>query len=135
MSDYPIMFTVRDAITGNGFLAGVTMGGRAIARKEEDDKWWVHGVRPAGISAVGNTPEEAFMRFRETYKNVLFDIAEDCKNYDDFKNEVDSLYTQTNEIEENNWDTAFRAIRAGTVKAEGFFSELPKQAPEKRPTH
>lgn len=134
MPDYPVMFTVRDVVTGNGFLAGVTTTGRVIAR-EEDSKWWMHGVRPTGISAFGDNPREAFLRFRETYKNVLFDIAEDCKNYDDFKKEIDSLYAQTNEVEEEGWKSAFQAIRAGKVQPEGFFATLPRQAPEKRPTH
>jgi len=70
MSDFPVMFTLRNAVSGNGYLAGITFSGRATMRKEYD-QWWIHGVRPSGISAPGSTPEEAFLRFRETYKMVL----------------------------------------------------------------
>ena len=44
MFDYPVMFTLRDAVSGNGFLAGVTVSGRATVR-EEDGQWWMHGAR------------------------------------------------------------------------------------------
>ena len=59
MPDYPLMFTVRDAISGNGYLAGVTVYGRAIMREEEDGKWWMTGVRPSGITAPGDSPGDA----------------------------------------------------------------------------
>src|ERR1700756_2007962 len=74
MPDYPMMFTVRDTVTGSGYLAGVTLSGNALLCREEDGKWWFYGVRPGAISECGTTPEEAFLRFRNTYKNLLFDM-------------------------------------------------------------
>jgi len=134
MPDYPVMFSVRDAISGHNFLAGVTMSGRVIVRFEDDQKWWIYGVRPSGISAVGSSPEEVFLRFRETYKNVLFDLAEDSEKFDDFRKAVEAFYTQVNEAEEECWESAFKLMRAGGVPTDGFFSTLPKRDPEERPT-
>ena len=134
MPDYPLMFSVRDAISGNGFLAGVTMSGRVMIRLEDDDKWWMYGVRPTGITAFGNTPEEAFLRFRENYKNVLFDLAEDSSSYETFRDEVDALYSQANEEEERNWESALKAIRAGGAPTEGYISTLKRKRPETNPT-
>jgi hypothetical protein len=133
MPDYPVMFTLRDTVSGNGFLAGVTLSGRAIIRKE-DDKWWVHGVRPGAIAEVGNTPEEAFLRFRNTYKNVLFDMAAEAKQYEEFRESVEQFYYQPDIEEEELWDAAFKAIRSGEVVPDGFFSKLPKEPPETRPS-
>lgn len=133
MSDYPVMFTVRDAISGNGFLAGVTMSGRVVMR-EEDGKWWVHGVRPGGITASGGTPMEAFTHFRQSYKNVLFDLSDGSNSYEEFNREVEALYFQTNEVEDECWEAAFKKMRSGGTPTEGFFSNLPKEAPETRPT-
>ena len=77
MTNYPVMFTFRDAVSGNGFLSGVTLGGRAlIVHEPEDQAWRIYGVRPAPIAESGNTPLEAFANFRNAYKNVLFDFAE-----------------------------------------------------------
>jgi hypothetical protein len=128
------MFTVRDTVSGNGFLAGVTLTGRAIITREDDGKWWVYGVRPAPIAESGATPEEAFLRFRNSYKNVLFDFADDAK-YESFRENVENFYHQPDQEEENRWLAAYAALRSGAVKPEPpFFSTLPKEDPETRPT-
>jgi hypothetical protein len=135
MPDYPVMFTVRDTVSGSGYLAGVTLSGRAVMCCEDDGKWWMYGVRPGAIAETGNTPEEVFLRFRNTYKNLLFDLAEQSSTYETFREAVEGFYYQPDDAEEERWQTAFKAIRSGeAVPEEGFFSKLPKQAPETRPT-
>jgi len=135
MPDYPVMFTLRDAVSGNGFLAGVTLSGRALMTKESDGKWWVYGVRPGAIAETGSTPEEAFLRFRNSYKNVLFDMAEGARDYEAFRGAVESFYFQPDAQEEERWQEAFDAIRSGTfVPDDDFFGKLPKEPPETRPT-
>ena len=52
MASYPVMFTLRDTVSGNGFLAGITLTGRALMKREDDEKWWIYGVRPAAIARV-----------------------------------------------------------------------------------
>jgi hypothetical protein len=133
--DYPVMFTVRDAISGNGFLAAVTLSGWALMVREDDDKWWVYGVRPSAIAESGSTPEEAFHRFRDAYKNVLFDAAKEAIQYEDFEKEIQRFYYEPEKSQEDRWVAAFQAIRAGQVIPEPpFFSQLPREAPETRPT-
>ena len=136
MADYPVMFTIRDVVSGDGYLAGVTLSGRAVmCHEKEDNKWWVYGVRPAAIAENGNTPEEAFGRFRNSYKNVLFDMAQESPKYEEFREAVESFYYQPDPDEEERWEAAFKAIRSGNfVPDDGFFSKIPKQAPETRPT-
>jgi predicted RNase H-like HicB family nuclease len=105
-------------------------------KDEEDGKWWVSGVRPGAITESGNTPEEAFLRFRNTYKNVLFDFAEESRTYTAFKEAVESFYYQLDQGEEDRWLSALEDIRSGKVVPEPqFFSQLPKEAPETRPSH
>jgi len=134
MPDYPVMFTVRDTVSGNGYLAGVTLSGRAVICSEEEGKWWLYGVRPGAIAETGNTPEEAFLRFRNTYRNLLFDFAEECRTYEAFREAVERFYYQPDEDEEERWQSAFEAIRCRKVEPEGFFAKLPKESPETRPT-
>jgi hypothetical protein len=74
LKDHPIMITLQDTISGNGFLAKITLSGRTLMR-QEDDKWWMYGVRPAAIAESGCTVAEAFLRFRQAHKEVLFDIV------------------------------------------------------------
>jgi hypothetical protein len=134
MADYPVMFTVRDTVSGSGFLAGVTLTGRAIMT-QEDGKWWVLGVRPP-IAESGEMPQEAFLRFRNSYKNVLlFDFAESSEKYENFREAVEAFYHQAEREEEDRWSKAFRALRSGDVKADApFFCTLPKEDRTKRPT-
>ncbi|MGB6876283.1 MAG: hypothetical protein WBD87_09645 [Candidatus Acidiferrales bacterium] len=134
MMNYPVMFTLRDAVSGNDFLAGITLSGRALMMRE-DNKWWIYGVRPAAIAESGNTPEEAFLRFRNAYKNVLFDFAEDAPNYELFRSAVEQFYLQPDKDEEAHWLAAFNALRCGkAIPNEPFFAGLPKQDPGTRPT-
>lgn len=134
MAEYPVMFTVRDTVSGNGFLSAVTLSGWALMVRE-DEKWWVYGVRPSAIAETGNTPEEAFFRFRNAYKNVLFDAAQLATTYDDFKQEIERFFYEPDKAEEARWLRAVQAIRSGEIQPEPpFFSGLPKESPETRPT-
>ena len=130
---YPLLLTFRDAISGNGFLAGVTLYGRALM-VSEDDKWWMYGVRPGSIVESGNTPQETFSSFRERFRLTMFDIAEESANFEEFRASVESFYAQPDSFEENRWEEAFKAIRTGSVSPEAPFSNLKKMTPEAAPT-
>jgi len=133
MPHYPLMFTFRDAISGNGFLAGVTLSGRALM-VNEDNAWWIYGVRPGAIAETGQTPQEAFLKFKNTYKAVLFDMAEESKDFDSLKIEIERFYHEPDDEEERRWMKAFQDIRSGNMQPEEPFASLPHEAPETRPT-
>lgn len=130
------MLTLRDAISGDGFLAGITLSGRALMRKEDDDKWWMYGVRPAGIAASGSTIEETFSHFRNRYKEILFDIAQESESFDAFKNEVERFYYEADQDNEDErmWEKALHAIRTGNLTPPEPFASLPREAPESKPS-
>jgi len=132
MTLYPVMFTFRDVVSGNGFLGGVTIGGRALI-VPEDGAWSIYGVRPAPIAESGQTPLEAFAKFKDAYKRVLFDLAEDAKCFDDFKKFAERFYFEPDSEEEKRWTDAVRAIRSGQVEIEESINRLPKEDPENRP--
>jgi len=133
MTLHPIMFTFRDAISGNGLLAGVTLSGRALV-VHENEAWWAYGVRPGAIAETGETPQETYLRFRNTYKSVLFDIAAESRDFDDFKREVERFFHEPDEEEERRWNEAVRALRSGEAAPEPPFASLPKEPPESRPS-
>ena len=127
------MFTFRDVITGDGFLAGITMSGRALI-VQEDGEWWMYGVRPGAISETAETPQELLLRFRKKYTEILFDIAGECRTFDSFKQEVERFFYQPDPEEERSWEDAVTCIRSGNPVSPSPFSDLPKEAPETRPT-
>lgn len=134
MTHYPIMFTWRDVVSGNGYLAGVTLYGTALMIKEDDGKWWSYGVRPGAIAEFGDTPQEALNKFHERYKMVLYDFASEALHFETFKTEVEKFYIQPDQEEESRWLQAVLTIRHGQVQAEPPFDALPKVNPERRPT-
>jgi len=127
------MFTFQDVVSGNGFLSGVTMSGRALMCKESDGNWWVYGIHPGGMAHFGASAMEAFANFRASYKTVLFDIAEEASNFDAYMTEVERFYSESGDGEEARWEAAAKAFREGKVVAEEPFSKLPRQSPESRP--
>lgn len=134
ISHHPLLFTLRDAISGDGFLAGITLSGRGLMQKEDDGKWWMYGVRPAAIAESGTTPQETFLRFRNRYKEILFDIAQEQRSFDDFKKEVERFFYEADEQEERRWEDAFQAIRSANLAPPEPFSALPRQKPEENPS-
>lgn len=135
LNAHPIMITLRDTISGDGFLAGITLSGRALMR-EEDGKWWMYGVRPAAIAESGETVEEAFARFRNRYKEVLFDLAEESTTFDSFKAAVEQFFYEADADSEDEevWENSLKAIRASQCVPPPPFSSLPREAPESKPS-
>ena len=131
-SVYPLLFTYQDAVSGEGFLAGITLSGRALM-EEEDGEWWLYGVRPGTIVESGKSPQEAYLRFKNRYKEVLFDVANEAGTFEAFKQEIERFFYQPDPAEEQRWEAALKAIRGGQEVPQPF-SDLPRQAPEDRPT-
>jgi hypothetical protein len=117
LTRYPLLFTFRDKVEGNEFLAVITVHGRALAI-QEDDGWWIHGVQPGGLAAGGHTFLEAYGEFRRDFTAILFDIAEEAKDFWAFKAGVQAFFDETDEVDE--WKAAVEAVRAGNVKADGI---------------
>jgi predicted RNase H-like HicB family nuclease len=137
LQDHPIMLTLRDAISGDGFLGGITLTGRALMRKEEDGKWWMYGVRPAGLVASGDTVEATFLNFRNAYKQILFDIAQEAKgNFGTFKNEVETFFYEPDADNEDErlWEAALTAVRNECIAPPEPFAKLPRESPETKPS-
>ncbi|HEY4933909.1 MAG TPA: hypothetical protein VII23_20280 [Terriglobales bacterium] len=130
---HPLIFTLRDTISGDGFLAGITLSGRALMVKEDDGKWWTYGVRPGALAESSTTPEESFARFRNRYKEVLFDTAHDCKKFADFKREVERFLNEADAEEEQRWNDALAAVRGCSGPLLEPFSKLPRERPESSP--
>ncbi len=136
LKEHPIMITLQDAIAGEGFLARITMYGRALMRMEDDGKWWMYGVSPAGIAVSGSNIDEAFRRFRNRYKEILFDIAQESQEFEEFKAEVERFFSEADSDNEDErlWERALTAVRCGPGTPPGPFSNLPRQSPETNPT-
>ena len=135
LKEHPIMLTLQDSISGNGFHARITMSGRTLMRHEEG-KWWMYGVRPAGIAASGENIEDAFLRFRTRYKEVLFDVAQESRTFEDFASQVERFFNESDadNEDERRWENALASIRSGGWNPPTPFANLPRRAPEAHPS-
>jgi hypothetical protein len=129
---HPLIFTFRDAISGQGFLAGISICGRALM-VHEDDKWWMYGVRPAAFAESGETPQETLLNFRNAYREILFDIADERSSFEAFKQEVERFFHDPDPEEERRWDDALKATRSGGFTPPPPLDALERVVAETRP--
>lgn len=118
MDQLPILFARRDLILGNGFVAGVSISGRALLTQESDSEFWCEGINPGGFAAQGSTYAEAFNAFGEEYLKVLFDIAADSANYDAFQEGVQAFFDNPSPTLLTDWDAAVDAVRRGELASQ-----------------
>ena len=127
MDRYPILFSRRELIEGNGFIAGVGVKKRALLF-EEDDETWVEGVNPGGFTAKGSSPSEALAAFCEEFRLVLFDIALEAPSFEGFQAGVERFFDETNQTALHEWEEAVAAVREGRVTAE-WLDRRPAESP------
>jgi hypothetical protein len=96
----------------------------------------MYGVRPAGIAASGENIEDAFLRFRSRYKEILFDLAQESRTFEDLSSEVDRFFNESDADNEDErlWEGALATIRASACQPPTPFANLPRRSPETHPT-
>ena len=119
MTKYPVLFTFRDKISGNRFLAEVVMSGRLLV-VDEGDGWWMYGVEPGGLAEGGRNSADALIALRQAYREVIFDIASESKTFKAFKAQVEKFFGEKCAELEQEWQAAVEEVRNGTVLREGL---------------
>lgn len=132
LRNHPILITLQDTISGDGFLARITVSGRTLMRQEQDGKWWMYGVRPAAIAESGSSVDEAFLRFRQAHTQVLLDMVQESKNFDEFRAEAERFFNES-DLDEQAWEEALKAVRGAHIAPPEPFCKLPRQSPDSRP--
>jgi hypothetical protein len=128
MTRYPVLFSFRDLIAGNGFVAGVAVHGRALLI-DEGDGFWMYGVNPGGVAAGGQTPNEAQAEFRKGYRTVLFDAAAEAPDFESFRREIEAFFEETNSPTEKEWEDAVQDVRDGKVVADWLSAKPAESLP------
>jgi hypothetical protein len=119
---YPLVFSFRDAIVGNGFVAGVSATGRVLLTNEGDGDIWMFGVQPGAIAGGGRERSEAFREFKKSYLSVYFDIASESTSYEEFERSVTQFFSDVNEPNFEAWTAAVKAVRSGELSLEDLKS-------------
>ncbi|MEM7049607.1 MAG: hypothetical protein AAF604_08110 [Acidobacteriota bacterium] len=111
MNIFPILFGVRDPIIGNGFVAEVVANGRCLMREESDGAFWVDGVNPGAVCAGGATKDEALLRFREVYRDVLVEAASRAESFEEFRSELERFFWEVTPGDPEEWHEAAERLR------------------------
>lgn len=125
METYPIFFSFKEVIACGRFKGLIKANGRALL-VFEDEKWWMHGVQPGGMSASADTPEAAFNEFSNAFGNILRDIAgeTDCPNK--FEKTVRKFFDTIDEEDEKVWLRSRKRIRSGKQSVPRKLGKLKK---------
>ncbi len=126
---FPLFFTFREVVSGNGFLAGVMVKGRVLMT-QEDDQWCLYGVQPGGMAASGATPQEAHHTFSTSLKGILYDIAASDETYPEFEKHVREFFHAVDASDAVRWQEAREGYRSGAKIADPFIANLPKDPSE-----
>ncbi len=126
MTRYPLFFTYSFTIPGNNFLATIRISNGQALMVQDEDEWWMYGVCPGSISDGGATPQEAYLKFCDTFKQILEDIAFDKHDFQSFESEVKSFVLAADASEQKEWLNARESIRSGQIQPEGPFKDLKR---------
>ncbi len=109
----PLLFSFRQVVVGDGFLAGVRMNGRAILDHPEapGEEIGISGVAPVGISGGGADRGLAFAEFRNAWVSVLFDIASEASSFEQFQTDCTAFLESRVPHLSAEWDAALEVVR------------------------
>ncbi|MEQ1759428.1 MAG: hypothetical protein ABL986_13990 [Vicinamibacterales bacterium] len=128
-TQYPLLFTYRDTLFGNGFVVEVqAVNGRALCVREAEDEYWVYGINPGGMAAHGVDAAGAHGAFRKAFTDILVDLAHESSNFDEFQAAVQTFFDDTNKGYEADWKQALPAVQRGEVSLEGI-ETVPANSP------
>lgn len=111
---WPLLFTHRGIILGNGFLADIELHGRILARAEADGVW-IDGVNPAAIALGAATLNDTHAELRSTLARVFIDFAEQTRTFEEFKARAEAFFHETDDESARAWTAAVEAVRAGLM--------------------
>lgn len=114
---YPLLFGLRELVEGNGFIARVAVSGRALLSEDEGEVW-LEGINPGGFAAKGQNPSEAVAEFCSAFRAVLFDIASDATTFQNFRDEAQRFFDDTNTAALRDWQEAVERVRAGQIEVD-----------------
>jgi hypothetical protein len=106
----PLLFTFKQVVLGDGFIAGVRMSGRALLA--ESDEVWITGVAPVGLAGGGIDRAGAFADFRKGWAEILFDISSDSASFEEFRTKCEEFLGSALKELTEEWEEALEDVRA-----------------------
>ena len=113
---WPLVFTYKSPIFGNGFIADVELCGRLLAEIEAEGLW-LYGVNPGGFAIDAPTLAQAGPAVTKALSTLFVDFAEEASTFDAFEAQVRQFFNETDDETLGDWAAAVAAVRNGTLPA------------------
>ena len=110
----PLLFSFKQVVVGNHFLAGVRMDGHALLeweRVDDHEESWITGIAPVGITGGGGDRGVAFIEFRKAWVEVVFDIAAQASSFADFRKSCEAFLGSRHDSLTALWQEAVAEVR------------------------
>jgi len=126
MQTLPLLFSFKERVMGNGFLAEVRMDGRALLEVEDNGcglETWVTGVEPVGIAAGGADRNAALRGFHRAWLTALFDLAREASDFAEFERSTQEFLASKVAVISALWDDAVQSVREKKISDPGLKRE------------
>jgi len=123
---WPLIFTYRGTILGQGFVADINLQGRVLACPESDGVW-VYGVNPGAIAVSAPTLNATNLELRSALTKLFIDFAGEATSFGAFKIAVERFMSESDEESLAAWRAAREAVKAGQVAVP---KDLPRESAE-----
>lgn len=115
---WPLVFSYRGLVRGNGFSAIVDAVCRVLAEEQDSGGIWMNGAEPGGFAAGGDDIDSAHAAFTKMFRDILTDTAEEMDGFDGFRNEMTRFFEDIDRGVNRAWLKAWEDNRKGTLDCE-----------------
>lgn len=112
MQHVPLFFRFEQVVFGRGFMADVRFLGRVTCTRQFGSTW-MYGVNPGALAEEGESMRDAYANFRHAIAGVLFDLATEAEDIEQFRTAARSFFEATDDTSVAEWVEAREAIRSG----------------------
>ena len=112
---WPLVFTYRGRVQGNGFTAVVDAVSRILAEEQVGNRIWMSGAQPGGFAAGGEGLDGAYAALKEMFRNMLLDTAEEAADFTTFRDELDRFFKDPDHLVAKQWQDVWTANRRGEL--------------------
>lgn len=111
---WPLLFTYKSRVFGNGYIAEIEMSGRLLAELEMEGVW-LYGVNPGAVAVGAATLATANVDLHKALAGVFADFAEESTTFADFANVVEKFFNATDAESVTEWQHAVARMKASTT--------------------
>ncbi len=90
---WPLLFTHKGSVFGNGFLADIELCGRLLAEPNAEGVW-LYGVKPGALAVGAVNLATANTELLKALVAVFVDFAEESKTFGQFKSMVEQYFNE-----------------------------------------